>query len=81
MSDVFISYARSTEAQAKQIAEALRALGYEVWRDDQIAAHQAFGKVLEERLAAAKAVLVLWSADAAASEWVRHVCKNRARVP
>jgi hypothetical protein len=36
MSDVFISYARSTEAQALKIAEALRALGYGVWRDGQI---------------------------------------------
>ena len=79
MSDVFISYARSTEAQAKRIDEALRALGHEVWRDDQIAAHQAFGKVLEERLAAARAVLVLWSADASESEWVRSEA-SRART-
>ncbi|HEX2815580.1 MAG TPA: toll/interleukin-1 receptor domain-containing protein, partial [Phenylobacterium sp.] len=71
MSDVFISYARSTEPEAHAIAEALRALGHEVWRDDQIAAHQAFGKVIEQRLAEAKVVLVLWSADAAESEWGR----------
>ena len=79
MSGIFISYARSTEAEAQRIEEALRRLGHEVWRDDQIGAHQAFGKVLEERLAAAKAVLVLWSADAAASEWVRSEA-SRARA-
>jgi len=28
MTDIFISYARSTETQAKQIAQSLRALGY-----------------------------------------------------
>ncbi|HEY2752735.1 TIR domain-containing protein [Phenylobacterium sp.] len=79
MPDVFISYARSTEPEAHAIAEALRARGHVVWRDDQIAAHQAFGKVIEERLAEAKVVLVLWSADAAESEWVRSEA-SRARA-
>ncbi len=71
MSDVFISYARSTEAEAKRIGEALRTLGYGVWRDDEIPAHRAYADVISERLKAAKAVLVVWSAEAAASEWVR----------
>jgi len=79
MSEIFISYARSTEAQAKRIAEALRSLGYGVWRDDQIPAHEAFGRFLEERLAAAKVVLVLWSNEAAQSEWVRSEA-SRARA-
>lgn len=78
MSDIFISYARATEAEAQRIAEALRALGFGVWRDDEIPAHKAFGRVLEERLAAAKAVLVLWSADAAQSDYVRSEA-SRAR--
>ncbi len=71
MSDIFISYARSTEAQAHQIAEALRALGYGVWRDDQLPAHRAFSDVIEERLRAAKAVVVVWSVEAKQSHWVR----------
>jgi TolB-like protein len=71
MSDVFISYARSTEPQARQIGEALRALGYGVWRDDELPAHRAFSDVIEERLRAAKAVVVIWSADAVKSDWVR----------
>ena len=71
MSDVFVSYARSTEAQAQSIAEALRALGYSVWRDDEIPAHKPYAEVIEERLRASKAVLVIWSADAAKSQWVR----------
>src|SRR4051812_43266836 len=40
MSDVFVSYARSTEAEAKEIAQALRAEGYSVWRDDEIPPHK-----------------------------------------
>ena len=71
MSDVFISYARSTEAQARQIGDALRALGYGVWRDDELPAHRAYAEVIEERLRAAKAVVVVWSAEAVKSQWVR----------
>ena len=71
MSDVFISYARSTEAEARRIAEALRALGYQVWRDDELPAHRSYGEVIEERLRLAKAVVVIWSAEAVKSEWVQ----------
>jgi len=71
MSDVFVSYARSTEPQAMKIAAALRAKGYSVWRDDEIPAHRAYADVIEERLKTSKAVLVIWSADAAKSQWVR----------
>jgi adenylate cyclase len=71
MADVFVSYARPQEQQARQIADALRSAGYDVWRDDQLPAHRTYGEVIEERLAAAKAVLVLWSADAFKSQWVR----------
>ena len=78
MSDIVISYARETEAEAICIVEALRALGYGVWRDDEIPAHRSFGPAIEERLAAAKVVLVLWSAEAAKSEWVRSEA-SRAR--
>ena len=71
MSDIFISYARTAEAQAGRISDALTAAGYRVWRDDQLPAHRPYGDVIEERLAAAKAVLVLWSAEAIRSQWVR----------
>jgi adenylate cyclase len=71
MSDVFISYARSTVKQAEQIDMALEALGYRVWRDDELPAHRTFSEVIEENLRAAKAVVVVWSADAVKSQWVR----------
>ena len=71
MSDVFISYARRNEADAIRITEALRAQGFSVWRDDALPAHRPFAEVIEERLKGAKAVIVLWSADALKSEWVR----------
>jgi len=71
MSDIFISYARSTAAQAQQVAEALRAQGYGVWRDDELPAHRAYAEVIAERLSTAKAVVVIWSAEAVKSEWVQ----------
>jgi len=71
MSDVFVSYARASEPQAHQMAEALRAQGYRVWRDDELPAHRSYSEVIEERLRSAKAVIVVWSADAISSQWVR----------
>src|SRR5260221_12358812 len=71
MSEIFISYAHSTAKQAQAVAEALRALGYGVWRDDDLPAHRDYAEVIEERLRAARAVLVIWSAEAAKSQWVQ----------
>src|SRR5215213_5351125 len=71
MSDVFVSYARPDEPHAERVTEALRADGYRAWRDDQLPAHRAYAEVIEERLKSAKAVVVLWSSDAAKSQWVR----------
>jgi len=68
---VFISYARSSEEQANCVAEALRGTGYSVWRDDELPAHRSYAEVIEERLKSAKAVVVLWSAEVAKSQWVR----------
>src|SRR5271154_4198384 len=78
MSDVFISYARSTAKQAQRVAEALRGLGYGVWIDDDLPAHRTFSGVIEEQMTAAKAAVVIWSADAVKSEWVLSEA-NRAR--
>jgi len=71
MPSVFISYARSTETAAEQVADALRSLGHQVWRDDELPAHRPYAEVIDERLRSADAVVVLWSAEAAKSQWVR----------
>ena len=71
MADVFISYARANEAAAKRVANALSASGLEVWWDEHLPAHRAYSEVIEQRLRDAKAVVVLWSKDAALSQWVR----------
>jgi TolB-like protein len=68
---VFLSYARSSEEQATHAERALRNAGYAVWRDTELPAHLSYADVIEERLKSAKAVLVLWSKEAARSQWVR----------
>jgi adenylate cyclase len=78
MSDVFISYARSAARDARAVAENLRAEGYSVWWDQDLPTHRAYSDVIEEQLSTAKAVVVIWSAEAVKSEWVRSEA-NRAR--
>lgn len=46
--------------------------------DEELPAHRAYADVISERLDEAKAVLVLWSKEAATSHWVRSEA-NRAR--
>ena len=71
VSDVFISYARSSAAKAQVVAARLREAGFAVWMDEDLPAHRPYADVIEDRLRAAKAVVVIWSAAAGASEWVR----------
>jgi len=71
MSQLFVSYARPDEPQAARVADALRALGHAVWRDDELPAHRAYADVIQERLKSADAVIVLWSANSTRSQWVR----------
>ena len=78
MSDVFISYARSTAREAQAIGDALRALGYSVWRDDDLPSHRSYSDVIEEQLDLAKAVVVVWPNEAVRSQWVRSEA-DRAR--
>ena len=71
MADVFISYARSDEGVARRVAKALGALGLSVWWDADLPAHRDYSDIIERNLTEAKAVVVLWSKAAAASQWVR----------
>jgi adenylate cyclase len=78
MADIFLSYARESAQTATQVAAALREQGYSVWFDAELTASQAYADVIAAQLDAARAVLVLWSEDAAQSQWVRSEA-NRAR--
>ncbi len=71
MAEVFISYARKDAATAKRLAGALKARGFDVWWDQQLPSHEAYGDVIEQKLRSADAILVLWSKEAVQSQWVR----------
>ena len=70
MADVVISYAPENEATARQLGEVLAKAGYEVWRPEG-GAGAANADAITDRIVSAKAVVVIWSSAAAASEWVR----------
>jgi hypothetical protein len=76
MTDVFLSYANEDREIASKLASSLEACGWSVWWDRKIIAGETFDQVIEHELETAKSVVVLWSKDSIASEWV----KNEAAV-
>jgi hypothetical protein len=71
MVDVFISYSRTNRDIVCRLADAIGRLGYVVWWDEELPAHLSYGDVITQKIGEAKATLVVWSAESAASEWVR----------
>lgn len=71
MSSVFISYAREDLAEARSVAEALSSRGLSVFWDRTILTGRPFETDIEEAIASAKAVVVLWSRNSVRSDWVR----------
>lgn len=71
MADIFISYARADRDRIEKLSQALEAEGYSVWWDRHIAGGAEFSEAIEKELAAAKAVIVVWSAEAIKSRWVK----------
>lgn len=71
MADIFISYASADRDKARVIAETFGRLGFSVWWDRTIAPGEVFDEVLQRALDDAKCVVVLWSAKAVSSSWVK----------
>lgn len=70
MADIFLSYAHADKALAAVLADALSA-HFSVWWDKDLDAACAWRKELEERIDAARCVVVLWSEAARSSDFVR----------
>ena len=70
MADIFLSYARHDIKQAKQLADALTACGWDVWWDRTLAPGTRFRDEIARQLQAAKCVVVLWSRQSIESDWV-----------
>src|SRR5262245_24372966 len=78
MSDVFLSYTREDRAAALALARALEGRGWSVWWDRETHPGEAFDQTIERELAAAGAVVVLWSERSVASEWVKNEAADAA---
>jgi hypothetical protein len=68
--EVFVSYAREDRARAASLVGVLERHGLSVFWDDDLATGEQWRSVLQERLDAARAVVVLWSRNSVASRFV-----------
>lgn len=71
MARVFLSYDRRDRRRAEAVAAALEDAGHDVWWDRHIKGGRRFSTEIEQALAEADSVVVLWSANSVQSDWVR----------
>ncbi len=71
MKDIFISYASEDRPIAQRLAAGLEQSGLSVWWDRHIQVGTEWDKTIDEALAAAKCVVVLWTGHGKNSRWVR----------
>gem|GEM_PF-1288882 len=83
VADIFLSYKREDRARAEVIVAALRKSGRTVWWDEGLTPRQAWDATIEQEIATAASVIVLWSPRSVASDWVRseaHYAQNHAKL-
>ncbi len=69
--DVFISYSSKDRDKAAMVASALTKAGLNVWWDRSLLPGDSYEITIEKALKDAKAVVVCWTENAVASDWVR----------
>jgi hypothetical protein len=69
--DVFISYSKQSPSPTHELAEALQKRGLKVWWDTDLLPGEKFEDALKNQLDNAKAVIVIWTAQSVASDWVK----------
>ena len=76
---IFISYSKADPEPTRALADFLTAQGYSVWWDTNLTSGEVFREVIDRELAAADAVIVIWSAHSVASNWVVSEADDAAR--
>ncbi|MEO6394359.1 MAG: toll/interleukin-1 receptor domain-containing protein [Devosia sp.] len=71
MPDIFISYKKEERQIAADLAARLTGSGYDVWWDAALLAGDRFEDEIASVLRTSRAVIVLWSKRAVASDWVK----------
>ena len=71
MAQVFISYAREDRSYARALAEVLERHAVTVWWDRNLEVGRPYADVIEQELDGTDCVIVLWSKQSIASEWVK----------
>jgi len=71
MSDIFISYSKADHALALKLSAFLEAEGWSVWWDKSLAAADLYRDEIMKQLAAARAVITIWTENSVKSDWVR----------
>jgi formylglycine-generating enzyme required for sulfatase activity len=70
MSDIFLSYAPEDREQVRLLAEALIQVGWSVFWNRTFPRGKTWLEVLEEELAAARGLVVVWSVKSVKRKWV-----------
>jgi hypothetical protein len=71
MADIFISYSKSDHALALKLSAFLESEGWTVWWDKSLAAADLYRDEIMKQLAAARAVITIWTENSVKSDWVR----------
>jgi hypothetical protein len=71
MADIFISYSKSDRDKVVMLAAYLESEGWMVWWDTNLAVGDAYRDEIMKQLAAARAVIVLWTQTSIKSDFVR----------
>jgi hypothetical protein len=77
--DVFISYAREDKPKAELIVQALGREGLSVWWDRKIPPGKSYSEMIGQALDSAKCIIVLWSKQSVASDWVKDEAEEGKR--
>src|SRR5215475_15779758 len=71
MADIFVSYAKTDRPLASRLVAMLEAEGWSVWWDTSLGAADLYRDEIMKQLAAARAVITIWSPNSIKSDWVR----------
>jgi hypothetical protein len=71
MADIFISYSKTDHALASKLSTFLEAEGWSVWWDKSLGAADLYRDEIMKQLAAARAVISIWTPNSIRSDWVR----------